>query len=197
MSRKSVQLERRRQIMEALHECLLEKPFDQTSIKDIAAAAKINQGLLHYYFENKEDLLLNYIEYVIQRYKALFEDWLLSKSQSLQDPQDFLRIAFDFVCHKITLNRDLSKIFIEIWGIAIYNRKVKEKLRKAYTEWIQTINTTLVKVIQDKNKSTRISIGLVAFLEGISMFSIILDKKALDPEALLKDFQEQFLQSLG
>jgi len=30
--------------------------------------------MLHYYFKNKEDILLNYIEYVINFYKSIFEE---------------------------------------------------------------------------------------------------------------------------
>ena len=79
MGRKSGQEEKRTRILEALHACLLEKPFDRTSIKDIARAAGVNHGLLHYYFRSKEDILLHYIDHVIARYKAMFEKWQAEK----------------------------------------------------------------------------------------------------------------------
>ncbi|MFH2067071.1 MAG: TetR/AcrR family transcriptional regulator [Pseudomonadota bacterium] len=196
MTRKSVQEERRRQILEALHKCLLKKPFDQTSIKDIAAVARLNHGMLHYYFKSKDDILLNYIEHVIERYKSLFEEWIRSESSTLENPTDFLHACFDFMVQKITLNRDLSRIFIEIWEIAIYNRKVKEKLRKAYSEWIETMNLAILKISNDKKAASRLSWGLVAFLEGVSLFSVILDTETLETEALLKDFQARFLKAM-
>jgi TetR/AcrR family transcriptional repressor of bet genes len=193
MSRKNVQEERRRQILEALHKCLLKKPFDQTSIKEIAAAAGLNHGMLHYYFKSKEDILLHYIEYVIDRYKSHFEEWAASSGGSIENPKDFLKASFDFMCRKITLNRDLSKIFIEIWEIAIYNRKVKAKLQKAYREWLETVNLTILKISGDKRAAARLSRGLVAFLEGVSLFSVILNDDVAETEALLADFQEYFL----
>lgn len=196
MTRKSVQEERRRQIMEALHKCLLKKPFDQTSIKDIAAAAKLNHGMLHYYFKSKDDILLHYIEYIIERYKSLFEEWIRSEGSTVKNPTAFLHVCFDFMVQKITLNRDLSRIFIEIWEIAIYNRKVKEKLRKAYFEWIETVNLAILKISNDKKIAARLSWGLVAFLEGVSLFSVILDTDTMDTEALLKDFQKRFLKAM-
>lgn len=197
MTRKSVQQERRQQIMEALHKCLLKKPFDQTSIKDIAAAAKINHGMLHYYFKSKDDILLNYIEYVIERYKTLFEDWIHSKRDSFKSSKDILRASFNFMYQKITLNRDLSKIFIEIWEIAIYNRKVKEKLQKAYSEWIETVTLTIREVSRDEGASARLSMGLVAFLEGVSLLSVILDKDETEIQLLLKEFEERFLEMIN
>jgi AcrR family transcriptional regulator len=196
MTRKSVQQERRQQIMEALHKCLLKKPFDQTSIKDIAAVARINHGMLHYYFKNKDDILLNYIEYVIERYKTLFEDWIHSKRDSFKNSKDVLRASFNFMYQKITLNQDLSKIFIEIWEIAIYNRKVKEKLQKAYSEWIEILTLTIREVSKDDRASVRLSMGLVAFLEGVSLLSVILDKDEMDTQELLKDFEERILKMI-
>jgi len=182
--------------MEALHKCLLKKPFDQTSIKDIAATARINHGMLHYYFKSKDDILLNYIEYVIERYKTLFEDWIDSKRDSFGSSKDILRASFNFMYQKITLNRDLSKIFIEIWEIAIYNRKVKEKLQKAYSEWIETVTLIIREVSKDENTSARLSMGLVAFLEGVSLLSVILDKDEMETQLLLKDFEERVLKMI-
>jgi len=191
-----MQEERRKQILEALHKCLLKKPFDKTSIKDIAAVAKINHGMLHYYFKNKEDILLNYIEYVINFYKSMFEEWLKSEGLSYSSSKDYIRGAFDFMFQKITLNRDMAKIYIEIWEIAIYNEKVKLKLRKAYSEWIGIVKQTILEPIKDENTASNISTLLVAFLEGISLFLVILDPKDFSFETLLKDFQEEFIERL-
>jgi AcrR family transcriptional regulator len=191
-----MQTERRKQILEALHKCLLKKPFNKTSIKDIALAAKINHGMLHYYFRNKEDILLNYIEYVINFYKSLFDEWLQSEGLSYSSSKNFIRGAFDFMFQRITLNRDMAKIYIEIWEIAIYNEKVKSKLRKAYSEWIEIVKQTILEPIKDENTASRISTALVAFLEGISLFLIILDTKNFSFDTLLKDFQEEFIERL-
>jgi AcrR family transcriptional regulator len=196
MGRKNMQEERRKQILEALHKCLLKKPFDKTSIKDIAAVAKINHGMLHYYFRNKEDILLNYIEYVINLSKSMFEEWLKSEGQSNSNSKDFIRGVFDFMFQKITLNRDMAKIYIEIWEIAVYNEKVKLKLRKSYSEWIETVKQMISEPIKDENTASKISTALVAFLEGISLFLIILDPKDFSFETLLKDFQEEFIERL-
>ncbi|MFO7560114.1 MAG: TetR/AcrR family transcriptional regulator [Desulfobacterales bacterium] len=196
MGRKNIQTERRKQILEALHKCLLKKPFDKTSIKNIAQEAKINHGMLHYYFRNKEDILLNYIEYVINLYKSMFEEWLKSEGPLYSSSKDFIKGAFDFMFQKITLNRDMAKIYIEIWEIAIYNNKVKSKLRIAYSEWIETVKQIILEPIKDENKASRISTALVAFLEGISLFLIILDPKDFSFETLLENFQEAFIDRL-
>ena len=194
MMHTTIQEKRRRQIMDALTRCLLKKPFNQTSIKDIAAVAKINHGMLHYYYKSKEDILFNYIEFVIDHYKTIFEEWMVSKAPDFKDPEDMLRACIDFAYHRITSNRDLSKIFVEFQALAIYNPKIKKKLRQAYTEWIETVQIIIAKTCREEASVPHISAGLVAFSEGISLLSLILDKDDVEIEGLFKVFKEQFIQ---
>jgi len=188
------QKEKRLKISEALHQCLLKKPFDQTSIKEIAAEANVAPGLLHYYYKSKEDILLHYIDFVIDTYQSSFNKWLQTRGKSYKSSHDFLRGAFDFVIHKITLKKDLSKIFIEISEIAIYNPKVKEKLCEAYLRWATIIEETITVFDIDKNAASHLSMGIIAFLEGISLFSVLFDSSQIDFEAILKEFQRRFLE---
>jgi len=194
MTHSMIQEKRRRQIMDALTKCLLKKPFNQTSIKDIAAAARINHGMLHYYYKNKEDILLNYIEFIIEHYKTDFENWMLSKAPDFKNTEDMLRACLDFVYHRITSNRDLSKIFIEFQELAIYNPKIKKKLRKAYSEWIEAVQIILTETFKVETSASLISTALVAFSEGISLFSLILDKEDIEIDRMFKEFQDQFIK---
>ncbi len=164
--------DKKTQILEALNQCLQAKPFDQTSIKDIAQAAGVNHGLLHYYFKNKEDILIHYIDYVIDHYRALFADWLSQKEGEGTIGRELIDAFFTFMNEKITLNRPLSTVFIEIWEIAVYHPAVKAKLKHAYNEWMEILTDMLSRVTQDKDASRRISFSIVAFLEGMALFSI-------------------------
>jgi AcrR family transcriptional regulator len=52
---------RREQLVRAGVDLLREKPYDQLSIDDIAAAAGISKGLLYHYFPSKRDYLLEVV----------------------------------------------------------------------------------------------------------------------------------------
>jgi AcrR family transcriptional regulator len=196
MGRKNVQEEKRIRIMEALNLCLQEKSFDQTSIKDIARAADVNHGLLHYYFKSKEDILINYIDFVILHYKATFETLLAEKSAEDPDEKHLLEWFFQAMNERITLNRRLSKVFIEIWEIASYNPDVREKVRRAYREWMAWVTGLLNRVVRDPAVARRISTAIVAFLEGMSLFTVILDPEELALDEVLADFQKRIIQML-
>jgi len=174
MARKRVDTERRVQIVEALHKCLIVKSFNETSIKDIAAEAGVNHGVLHYYFSSKEEILLTYIDYIIDLYKEQYAQWLAERDGRISADRQFIIDIFTFMRERITLNKNLSKVFIEIWEIGSYNKKVRAKLQKAYGEWIQNVSEIIGKKISNKKTIDIMSRALVAYFEGMALFSIIM-----------------------
>jgi AcrR family transcriptional regulator len=177
-------------ILQALDHCLQEKPFDRTSIKDIARAAGVNHGLLHYYFKSKEDILINYIDYVMELYKSMLDDWLKSNSPANLDPRSLIEEFFKFMNERITLNRTLSAVFIEIWEIALYNRNVRIKLQRAYLEWIDFLTEMLTPLTGDASPARQIATAAIAFHEGMALFSILLDADSLDFHQTLNGFRK-------
>ena len=196
MDRKNEPPDKRIRILEALNHCLQEKPFSQTSIKDIARTAGVNHGLLHYYFKNKEDILINYIDYVILHYKAVFEEWFADKRGNGLNQKQMTEAFFEFMNDRITLNRQLSKVFIEIWEIGAYDRAVRQKLQAAYAEWMAALSGILDDGMSDDRTTRRMSTAIIAFLEGISLFSIILDPEQFDCQEILTGFQARILEML-
>ena len=196
MPRKKNPEDKKNQILNALHQCLQEKPFDKTSIKDIARMAGINHGLLHYYFKNKEEMLIQYIEYVIDYNKSLFTDWLTDKQSQAIGEKELIEDFFEFMNSRITLDKKLSKVFIEIWKIAAYNPEIKVILQQAYQEWIDTLAEMLNTLIKNPAVAKQISTATVAFLEGMALFSIILTPDTFDFNQVLTGFQKKIIESL-
>lgn len=188
--------EKKIQILEALNQCLQEKPFDKTSIKDIARTAGVNHGLLHYYFKNKEDILTQYIEYVIDHYKKMFTSWLGEKQNHNIGDRELIEDFFEFMNSRITLNKKLSKVFIEIWKIAAYNDNIRAILQQAYQEWISALSEMLNTVTNDPAAAWKTSAATVAFLEGMALFSIILTPDTFDFDQVLIGFQKKIIDSL-
>lgn len=61
-SRRQKALERREQLIDAALQVFAEKGFDASTIKDIAAAAGVTDGLIYHYFSSKEELLWAVVE---------------------------------------------------------------------------------------------------------------------------------------
>ena len=196
MARKNVQEERKLQILKALDACLQEKSFEKTSIKDIARVAGVNHGVLHYYFTGKEDILLNYIDYVIDDYQSQAREWLGSQDPGTYTKSGFIDEVFGFINNRITLNRNLSRIFVEIWEIALYNGEVRSKLQEAYSRWVEEMGSMISHHIEDKVFARNVSVAMVAFWEGMALFSTIFPQGSLGIEEVLKGFQQRIIEIL-
>ena len=196
MPRRKDPKDKKNLILSALNQCLYEKPFDKTSIKDIARAAGVNHGLLHYYFKNKEDILIQYIQYVIDHYKSLFGEWLAEKQTTEANERQLIEEFFQFMNTRITLDRRLSKVFIEIWEIASYNPNVRKILQQAYLEWMDVLAGMLKRLTGNREAARLVSIATVAFLEGLALFSIILTPETFDINEVLTGFQKKIIQTL-
>jgi len=196
MARKNVQEERKLQILKALDSCLLKKSFEKTSIKDIASAARVNHGVLHYYFTGKEDILLSYIDYVMNNYQVQVRALFATMSHDKYTKEQCIEEAFKFVNNRITLNRNLSRIFVEIWEISLYNKKVKAKLRETYLGWIDEVTPIVSDYFDDKIFARNMSIAMVAFWEGMAMLSTIFPNDTVNIAVILKGFQEKIMEIL-
>jgi AcrR family transcriptional regulator len=196
MGRKPIREQRRREILDALYRCLLRKAYRETSIKDIGAEAGINYAMLHYYFKSKQDILLCFIDRVYEHYQALFDREVHKLQEEGLTPQEILRKAFHFVNTRITTDKRLQIVFVEIWEIAMYNPAVNARMKKIYTEWIRRIASIMQGQSRDERKIRWLAMSLVAFHEGIGLFSVLFDLRKKDTLAMLESFQEKLLETL-
>src|SRR5690348_6252199 len=67
MARTPNTLQRRRQIALALQQVMAAKGYDGASIHDIASAAQLTPGLVHYHFENKQAILLALLDHLAEQ----------------------------------------------------------------------------------------------------------------------------------
>ena len=58
----------REHIIQAAYKVLIEQGYDATTIKAIAREAEVAPGLLHYYFANKDELLVEVLKDISSRY---------------------------------------------------------------------------------------------------------------------------------
>jgi TetR/AcrR family transcriptional repressor of bet genes len=70
MPRPSNTEERRRQITGALMKVMAKRGYDGASVADIARAARLTPGLVHYHFESKQEILLAALHDLVSRHDA-------------------------------------------------------------------------------------------------------------------------------
>jgi len=194
--KKSMQKERKTQIFEALHSCLLTKSYRGISTRELAAIAQVNQGILYYFFKDKEDILLQYIDYLLEGYEKRFLDWVSHKAVSGQSDPALLQEAHEFITKEITLNREISIIFIELWSIAGSNARVKERLNTLYRQWEDLMTIFLVQYGLEKGIAKKISSGIIAFCEGIAVCLAVMEKDIREIRGIVDWFKDQVVRDV-
>ncbi|MCG6909092.1 MAG: TetR/AcrR family transcriptional regulator [Deltaproteobacteria bacterium] len=188
MGRKTVRDERRKQILDAVHQCLLEKPFHKTSIKDIARKAGLNHGALHYYFENKEHILLEYIDYSQKKFDIFYDKFLKEENVRSAADLDSINEKCHWALDELTFHKEYARIFIEIWAHALYNPNVMKKIKGMYRERRDTLFSDISNIVDSKKEARKISLTVIAVFEGLSLMSSLFSKKDLQYDFDFNDF---------
>lgn len=82
MARRSNTDERRAQITDALIKVMASRGYDGASINEIANAAGLTPGLVHYHFKNKQQILLAALSELVARHEVRLNEALATASQS-------------------------------------------------------------------------------------------------------------------
>jgi AcrR family transcriptional regulator len=73
MAKGDIAKRRREQIIEGLYMCLATKGHEQVTVRDIARAANVSYGALHYYFADKKEIMLALVDDYVRQHEEMFE----------------------------------------------------------------------------------------------------------------------------
>ncbi len=68
MGRPSVKKERKLQITQGMMKVMATKGYDGASMPEIAKAAGLGQGLIHYHFKNKQEILVAVLSEIVNHH---------------------------------------------------------------------------------------------------------------------------------
>lgn len=103
--------ERRKQVLKAAFQAVSNHGYDSVTLQDIADYAGVSKGVVHYYFENKENILSQLLEWITHQiyqyeYKAINEQqksieklkaYIDSVFISPEKNKKFYRVYLDFL----------------------------------------------------------------------------------------------------
>jgi TetR/AcrR family transcriptional repressor of bet genes len=129
MPRPSNTDERRAQITAALVQVMARRGYDGAAIADVAKAAGLTPGLVHYHFKNKQEILLAALEDLVARHEQRLEARL---SEVDRDPVAALGTFIDL---HLGLGADADPEALACWillgGEAVRDSKVRAAMAGA------------------------------------------------------------------
>ncbi len=112
--------QRRRRILQALHDCVIESGFAKTTLADIARSADMSPSHLLYYYDGKDAILEEYFDSVAARIRNRIEGF---RHEPVKRQVDLLADLF-FGGKGIT--RSEIGFMLECFGAAVHDSKLHE-----------------------------------------------------------------------
>ena len=168
------------------------KGFVETSMEDVAAAAKISKGSIYYYFSNKCDIL----DHIL----STFMDRVLENAghdlDEIDDPEERIRIMILRHVKTYTGNMYLAQTLMhEAHNLpAAGHRKIKAKEREYFKIVFDALSSYL-NGNKDKDRLTVLTFNLLGMCNWL--YSWYDPKKSIDPEQLARLIFDTFMNGLS
>lgn len=117
----------RERIMNATYRALIETGYANLTMSDIATESETSTSLLHYHFDTKEDLLVAFLDHVVDRLSGDFAE--NDGSDSVKRLYELLDL---YALYPEETERESFHIALaEVRGEAPYNERYRERFRRA------------------------------------------------------------------
>lgn len=127
MSRINKTLERRDQIIWALYDCLSERGHEKITIKMIADKAHLTSGIIHYYFQNKDEIISSLAEAIIKKYSQIL-DVQVTDAETIEQQIEY---TTDFIVD-IIFNRSLARVFYNLIQMTFEKKYLENVMKRMF-----------------------------------------------------------------
>ena len=171
MTRKDNAAERRDQIIWAFYDCLSEKGHEKITIKVIADKAKLPSGVIHYYFQNKDEIISTLAEAIIKKYSQIL-DVKVADAKTIEQQIEY---TTDFIVD-IIFNRSLSRVFYNLIQMTFERKFLENVMKKMFDSYRQQCENIYKKAGLVQGISFAGG-ALVAIIEGFTV-QLLINPKA-------------------
>ena len=165
--------ERRADILRGAFDVAVRDTLGGLSMRAVAEAAGVSKGLVFFYFDDKDTLLL-----------ALL-DWMLEQGPRVEVPPDMppetvhpARRLLKLVSHEVTLLKeraDRVEVFLDFWVMGTSVPEVQRKIRNAFERYRQEFlpyTRAVAKALPDRfhgGTAEGLAAVIVSFIEGCAL----------------------------
>ena len=169
-----VQIDRRAQILEAARSVLSRQGYAETSTKDIAREAGVAPGLLHYYFDSKEEILIQVVEGLCGEIIASHRDAV----QGVADPLEAVAHAMDHAAERCS-GPGFCRLLLDAYSLALSSESVRARMRPMLDEMITSTERTAEDVKQGLSAPELglpmrdLATAIVGAMDGIALLTTL------------------------
>jgi AcrR family transcriptional regulator len=181
--------DRRRQIVAAATTVLGRQGYANTSLKQVASQAGIAPGLLHYYFQSKEELL---VEVVAAIDVQLTADWDIDTA-GISDPMARINTGMERAVANTAGNPEFIRLLLDCYALALDYPNIRPRVQAMIEGFCSRIRSEIEKMAGIIPGDDAIDPELVDFpgaiagaINGIAFTSLVRDKSPAAAYAAFK-----------
>jgi AcrR family transcriptional regulator len=160
----------RGRIVAAAFRSLAEHGYEAATVKDIAREAGVAPGLVHYYFETKEELLLAAIAYGCAQ-----------MPEPSGDPTEFARQAFADSKASLDVKSDFQRLILDMAAVGLHNPRIAERVVEFIRQDRGYIEQVARQVLAQRETRSPDEAPAIAAVVWGAIWGIAL-QKLLEPE---------------
>lgn len=128
-------------ILEAYHNLVAELGMENVSISKVAKEANMPTSLIFYYFENKQDLVYELIDYLLERCNNISIPDIDYSINSVSER--FVKFVDDILSIRGAIDID-SRVYFSCLNVALRDQKAREK----FIYYIEQNDQKLLKILE-------------------------------------------------
>jgi AcrR family transcriptional regulator len=169
MSKADLAVERKTQIINATIECISRYGYNNFSMQDVARIADVSKGIIHYYFLNKEDLMMAVLDRVSGDIESLLNDAQAKSSDPGERLKIILRVCFEIVREK----REYYCINMDFWTQINQKEKVRQAVARHYGKF-RSVTAAILQQGMDAGQFKKMDAAsaasvIISIVDGISL----------------------------
>jgi AcrR family transcriptional regulator len=168
---------RRSQIVSAAATVLGHRGYGATSLKDIAREAGVAPGLLHYYFESKEELLVEVVAILERRIVAEWKD----ASATVEDPLERIVAAIDHAEARCTDQPETYRLLLDLYTAGLSSPVLRSRCAELCSRLVDEIEIEVRAALGQLPAYALVSPRdlagtIAAAIDGIALAGLVLEQ---------------------
>jgi len=155
--------EKKRKIAESAIGALKDLGYANTSLRDIAANSEMSLGMLHYYFDDRSELII----YCVQIYKEEFVGQMLDALANASGRAEVIEAFSEALVVSIVDDKMTHKLWYDIRTQAMFDDTFRPVVAEIEASLIDIVRTTLRKAGHESPADVELQYAL---LDGVFRF---------------------------
>ncbi|WP_031469233.1 TetR/AcrR family transcriptional regulator [Sciscionella sediminilitoris] len=194
MPRPSVEAERRKQILDAACAMIAKHGLQELRVAEVATAAGLSSGTVHYYFDTKKELVNAAFEYnfanSLERRK-----WL---RRAAGDPLERLREIIESYLPGKGKSLRAWRVWAELWAEGMRDPALRAVNESLYGQWRDLVRDTIAAAQHEgsarEGDPEQLANMLIGMVDGLAM-QVLLHARAM-PQQRMRETCAAFIDQL-